>query len=181
MMIYEHLEHYLGPIIQGWGTNENDLGVEVSLYKEVDKRGVNTFSTLGLNKKVLNIGNKKIKQELIFSAYDRYSPNDVSSFLMTFAEHVAKTGNGLLRGEFVEGKPLINGASVTGVYASIPVLWPDSMHVFEETHPSTILVWLVPITHEEAIVIRERGWNYFEDFLENSDCDFWDLRRKSLF
>lgn len=180
MLIYEHLESYLGPIVQGWGTDENSLGIEVSLFQEIDNKDVNTFSTLGLSKKVLNIGNKDVRQELVFSAYNKFSSDDISSFLMTFAESVAKTGKGLLRGEVVEGHPLIEGVSVSGIYASIPVLWPDDFHILNDTSPSTIIVWLIPVTHQEANIIRHEGWNYFEDILEASNCDFWDLNRISL-
>ena len=180
MMIYEHLEHYLGPILQGWGTDENDLNIEVSLFREPDKQGINTFSTLGLNKRVLPMGGKAVRQEFIFAAYERYLVDDVSSFLMTFAEYIAKKSIGLLRGDFIEGPALIEGASVTGVYASIPVFWPEGIQVFENTSPHTVLVWLIPITHSEAVVIREKGWQYFEKLLEKSDCDFWDLNRNTV-
>lgn len=179
-MIYDHLEKYLGPIMQGWGTNVNDLGIEVSLFKEPFKPEIHTFSTLGLSKKILSIGSKEVRQEFIFSAYDTYSIEHISSFLMTFAESIALSRKGLMRGDFVEGKPLIKGASVTGIYASIPVLWPDEIQVFDESSPQTIIVWLIPITHKEAMFINKKGWNKFEDYLEGCDCDFWDLNRKSL-
>ena len=179
-MIYNHLENYLGPIIRGWSTNENDLGIQVSLFNEIDKPGVNTYSSLGLNKIVLDISNKSVRHELIFAAYETYPTDEISYFLMTFAEYIAKRGVGLLRGDFMTGFPLIKGATVSGIYASIPVFWPDEFHIYEDTSPKTVLVWLIPITNKEADTIADKGWDFFEDLLEGSDCDFWDLKRKSL-
>lgn len=180
MTVPEHLETYLGPISRGWAPPDNHWGIQVSLFENTPEPGVRTYATLGLSRHVLGLGPKQVRQELIFSTWARYEVDDVASFLMTLAEEVARSTRSLLRGEVIEGKPLIADARTTGVYASMPVFWPDEFHVLESTMPSTVLVWLLPIDHAEARLIASAGWSRFEDKLEEADCDFWDLNRPSL-
>lgn len=184
MTVYEHMEAHLGPIARGWAPKEGALGIQVSLFEHTPEPGINTFSTLGLSKHVLDIGHeqaKPVRQELLFSASSAHPVDAVASFLMTFAEHIATSQRGLLRGEVIEGRPLIEGVAATGVYASIPVFWPDEFHVFEDSSPSTVFVWLLPIGKAEAELIASKGWNHFEDYLEEAEVDFWNLDRPSLF
>lgn len=184
MTVYEHMEAHLGPIARGWAPKEGTLGIQVSLFEHIPEREVNTFSTLGLSKHILDIGSgqaKPVRQELLFSASTVYSADAIASFLMTFAESIATSHRGLLRGEVVEGRPLIEGVAATGVYASIPVFWPDELQVFDGTSPSTVFVWLLPIGKAEAEMIAAKGWNQFEDYLEETEVDFWDLDRPTIF
>ncbi|WP_165822113.1 suppressor of fused domain protein [Hymenobacter edaphi] len=176
------METYLGLISRGWAEKNKKYGIQVVLFEQNPAEDLSTYCTLGLDKFVLDIGDgKKIRQELIFSTYKTYPPDEVASFLMTFAESVADSGKGLLRGEVIEGKPLIDGVEVTGMYASVPVFWPDELHEFEGSSPTTIFVWLLPILKSEAEVIREEGWNYFEHYLEeHSEADLWDLDRDAI-
>ncbi|MFD1468428.1 suppressor of fused domain protein [Hymenobacter caeli] len=182
MKIYEHMEAHLGHITRGWGPpSGNAFGIEVSLFENIPEVGMNTFSTLGLSNHILAIGNKQVRQELLFGVSNTYPIDDVASFLITFAEGIAVGGRGLLRGEVIAEKPLIQDVMTTGVYASIPVLWPEELHVFEGSSPKTVFVWLLPICRAEIEVITAKGWNYFEDYLEDVEVDFWDLNRPSLF
>ena len=180
MTVPEHLETYLGPISRGWAPPDNQWGIQVSLLENTPEPGVRTYATLGLSRHVLGLGPKQARHELVFSAWAHYEADDVASFLMTLAEEVARSTTGVRRGEVIEGKPLMAGARTTGVYASIPVFWPDGFHVLESTTPPTVVVWLLPIYHAEAQLIASAGWSRFEDKLEEADCDFWDLNRSSL-
>jgi len=51
---------------------------------------------------------------------------------------------------------------------------------YEETLPPTVIVWLVPILPAEAAYVRDAGWEQFEDLLERSDVDLFDLQRASV-
>ena len=177
------MECYLGPIVRGWGPPEEDtLGIQVSLFAHTPEQGLNTFCTLGLSKHLLSIGQREVRQELLFSAPTRYSADAIASFLLTFAESIARSHHGLLRGAVIEGRPLIKGVAATGIYASVPVFWPDELQVFDDSSPKTIFVWLLPLVGKaEADVVASKGWSYFEDYLEGVEIDFWDLNRPSLF
>jgi hypothetical protein len=126
------------------------------------------------------MGPKHVRQELIFSVWARYDADEVASFLLNLAEEVACSTTRLLRGEVMEGKPLIAIARATTVHAAISAFWPDGFHVLEDTTPNTAVVWLLPIDHAAAHVITAEGWSRFEDKLEEADRDFGDLNRPSL-
>lgn len=176
MKVYDHIENYLGTITTSWKLNE-DSNIQVLKFEDELKKGVITYVTLGLSNVGLDVGNKNVKQEFVFAADEKFEKDSIASFLLTFALHVKNSRKGLLRGEFVEGKPLIDNVKVTGIYASVPVFWEDAFHEFGESRPPTIFVWLMPILKTEAKFIKNRGWNAFEDKLVASEINFWDLNR----
>jgi hypothetical protein len=180
MKIYEHLEAYLGPISRGWAAPDNQWGIQVSLFENTPEPGVQTYATLGLSQYALAMGSRHVRQELICSVWAHYDPEEVASFLMTFAEEVARSRTALRRGEVVAGKPLLSSVGATGVYAAIPVLWPDGFEVLADTTPHTVIVWLLPVDHTEAHFVTTHGWSRFEDRLAESDLDFWNLSRPSV-
>jgi hypothetical protein len=135
MKLYDHMESHLGPIIRGWGAPDDTHGIQVSLFAHTPEQDLNTFCTLGLSKHILSIGQKEVRQELLFSVSKCYSADAIASFLLTFAESIARSHHGLLRGAVVEGRPLIEGVTATGIYASVPVFWPDELQVFDESSP----------------------------------------------
>jgi len=180
MKLYDHIEKTLGKITESWKLTGEPGWIQVLFFKDNDLNDVNLYVTLGLSNAPLDIGNRTVRQELIFGAHSSFSDEDMASFLLTFADHVKTSGKGLLRGESIEGKPLIDGVKASGVYASIPVFWDDEFHVFNGSTPATVFVWLMPIMKSEALFISKNGWNAFEDRLENAHCDFWDLNRADI-
>jgi hypothetical protein len=181
MKLYDHIEKHLGKIVEGWAPETGKFNIQVVRFDATPLKGVSTYSTLGLSNFVLNINEKKVRQEFVFSVYDHYSASEVASFLMTFAEYIADTGNGLLRGSIKMGGALIDDAVSNGVYASVPVFFADEFNVFDSTVPPVVFVWLIPISDKDADFIEANGWNEFEDRLEQNDCDFWSLNRNSIF
>lgn len=166
------------------GTTLRDREFPIQVLKFCDemKENVTTYCTLGLSLEILTMPKKDVRQEFIFAAENRFDEGEISSFLLTFAEHVASSGRALLRGNVVGEKPIISNVDATGIYASIPVFWDDNFHIYDEVEklPSTVFVWLIPVMSKEIKFIRDKGWNAFEDILETSDCNFWDLNRPSV-
>jgi acyl-CoA reductase-like NAD-dependent aldehyde dehydrogenase len=70
------------------------------------------------------MGPKYVRRELIFSVWARYDADEVASFLLKLAEEVACSTTRLLRGEVMEGKPLIATARATSVHAAIQRFGP---------------------------------------------------------
>jgi hypothetical protein len=143
--------------------------------------GVVTYSTLGLSKQALAMpGGREVRQELVFAAHDRYPADAIASFLLSFAEYI-RSRRALLRGDVVgPADPIIPGAPMTAVYASLPVVWPDGFATDRASTPPTVLVWLIPLRSEEAAQVKTGGWNAFEDRLEASDPDLFDLDRPAV-
>jgi hypothetical protein len=181
MNMIQHLERHLGEINFGWSDKATNL--QVVLFKNQPTPAISTFSTLGLSNEILDIGdNKKVRQELIFSVYEKYESEQIVRLLINLAERLIETGRGLLRGEIiVPDSSFIDGTSIVGIYASIPVFFEESFHLNEEFNPPVVIVWLIPLLREEIDFLRRYGWNSFESELENRDCDFWDINRKAIF
>jgi hypothetical protein len=176
-----HLESHLGKIYSGWQDN-SDNKLQVVLFKNQPQFGISTYSTLGLSDFILDLkGEKKVRQEFIFSIYERYESPIIAQHLTSFSEGVIKTGKGLLRGEVIgPGKPFINGSQLVGLYASSPAFFEDSFHIYEGMNPPVVFVWLMPLLLNEIHFVRNNGWNEFETILETKDCDFWDINRDSI-
>lgn len=182
MTIIQHLETHLGEISKGWRDKHSKNRIQVVEFHNQPFDGVVTYITLGLSDVVFSIAeDKKIRQELVFSSYKRFSSEQIASFLSTFADHLVAKDKGLLRGDvFGPSSSIILGTLLNSVYAAIPVVFDESICVYKETTPPTVLVWIIPIHEEEANFIRTAGWNKFEELMEEEDPDLWDLGRTSL-
>jgi antitoxin YqcF len=174
----EHYESSLGEIAGGWTDKKEAHGVQVVFFKDQPELGVTTFATLGLSRHVLEISDKRIRQELLVSANDRFSRDAVAAFLMSFAESVLGRGNALLRGEVVgPAGPVVPGSTLTAVYVTNPSPFAPSLTQFNSAPPPAVFAYLVPISKAEASLVHQRGWRWFEDELETQNPDIWDLAR----
>lgn len=182
MNIVDHLEAHLGAIDGGWGPTEGSSQIQVVRFNSQPFEGAVTYSTLGMSRTVLPLSDvKQVRQELLFTAYERFPPEQIASFLLTFCEYVLSKNRALLRGDVVgPSTPLISGVAVNAVYAALPVVFSDGLATFAGSTPATVLVWLLPILGNEAAFIKSSGWGKFEDLLEARDPDLWDLNRPSL-
>lgn len=181
--LVEHLERHLGPLDAGWKPRgEADEGIRVVRFADQPEPGVTTYVTLGLSRRPLPMpGGRQVRQELLFVADDRAPAEQVASFLMTFAEWVAGRGRALLRGDVVgPGPSLIPEVACDSIYAAIPVLHEDGLATFPGSEPPTVIVWAMPLRRSEAELVRERGWESFEDLLERRPPDFADLDRPAV-
>jgi hypothetical protein len=169
----------LGRIAEGWGDAESETAIQVVRFADRPDAAVSTYATLGMSKHILPMNmERSVRQELLFSTYDSYTASHVASFLLTFAQYIVSKQRALLRGDVVgPSAPLVSGSRATGVYASMPVLFQDGLATFRESSPATVIVWLLPLLASEAEWIRTKGWEAFEDQIEQLDVDFFDLGR----
>jgi hypothetical protein len=183
MTIIENLEINLGLIAEGW-KNDSTVGDVLQVVRFADQpfKGASTFSTIGLSEsKVLLPKGTYCRQELIFTAWDSYPAEHVASFLLTFAEFVRGTQRPLLRGDVVgPSVPLIPEVTANSVYATSPVIFPETLAQYDGDATATVIVWLVPLMGAECSFVKERGWSRFEDALENANPDLLHLNRPSI-
>ncbi|WP_321880465.1 suppressor of fused domain protein [Paraburkholderia bannensis] len=183
MTLIEHLENNLGPIAEGW-KDHSAVGDVLQVVRFADQpfKGGATLSTIGLSEyKVFLPNGKHCRQEFIFAAWDSYPAAQIASFLLTFAAYVRDQKRPLLRGDVVgPSVPLIPGAGANSVYATGPVIFPETLARYDSDAIPTTIVWLVPLMHEECLFVKERGWNRFEDALEAANPDLLDLNRASV-
>jgi len=180
--LIEHIENHLGEIDQGWKLIESTSSIKVVRFLDVPFDDAVTYVTLGLSSYSLSLSEaRQGRQELLFTAYKHFSSEDITSFMIPFAEYMLSKGQALLRGDAVgPSQTLIPNVQVNGVYSTCPVIFDDEFALFEGTTPPTVLVWLIPLLSDESDFIKKSGWSSFEDMLEEKDPDLWDLNRLSI-
>jgi hypothetical protein len=177
----QHFRSFLGNVSDVWKDNEGSH-LEVLLFKDQPQPGISTYTTLNMSEDILSLkGEKKIRQELIFSVYEKFENEEIAQHLVSFAEEVVKSRKGLLKGQVIgPGRPFIVGTELVGLYPTAPVFFESGFHVNNNYHPPVVVVWLIPILINEIHFIQKKGWNEFEERLEKSQCDFWNVNRKSI-
>jgi hypothetical protein len=175
----EHYEQHLGEIARGWSDEKRMHGIQVVSFDSQPEAGVRTFATLGLSRHIVALsGTRRIRQELLMSANEGFSADAAAGLVMSLAEHVLQRGKAFLRGEVIGPEtPVIAGSTLTAIYVTNPSPFDKSLTEFSSELPATVFAYLIPITEAEKALVRERGWNWFEDELERQNPDIWDLGR----
>jgi hypothetical protein len=177
-----HIEGLLGHIDSGWSTGSGSTQIQVAKFVDQPFRCATTYVTLGLSDHVFSMPRaREVRQEFVFTAYDRFPGEQIASFMLTFCERLIVMKQALLRGDVVgPSDPIIPGVAVNAVYATVPVVFDDAFHTYSGSSPPTVMVWLLPLLSSEAGFVKRNGWSQFEDILETEDPDLWDLNRKSI-
>jgi hypothetical protein len=181
MNVAEHLERHLGTMEQGW-SSKSLPGVQVCWFRDQPDPGTNTLSTLGLSNTVLSMPrNRSVRQELLITVRDGEPVEELAKLLLGVTEEVQRRRRALLRGDVVPlGESICAHATADALYAAIPVVFPDALATLRDSSPPTVIVWLIPIRPPEAELIRASGWSVFEDRLEATEADLFDLCRESV-
>jgi hypothetical protein len=176
MSLINHVEYFLGAIDDAW---QSESGIKVAHFRDKPVDGVATYVTLGLSHHVLPMhGERTVREELVFSAYEKYPRAQIASFLLTFCDFVLSKHKALLRSNVIgPSDPIMPDVSLNAIYAAIPVVFDEGFATYSDTSPPTIFVWLIPLHGTEAKFVKKNGWSQFEDILEAKDPDLWDLNR----
>jgi hypothetical protein len=182
--LIEHYEAALGPLDGAWAETADDVPLLFKLlrFPAAPMPGAVTYATLGLSDRKLRIpGEGLLRQELVISCYDRFAGPDVVGVLHAVGAEIFDKGEVLPRGRVLgPAGPLFPDTSLTALYVSMPVVFPDQLYTYSGSSPDTVIAWLVPISTEEADIVRRHGWSEFEDLLEAQDPDLFDLHRPSV-
>lgn len=184
MSLVEHLERYLGEIDAGWSRDAdgNEMPFQIVRFPRGSGSGTISFATLGLSRYPLrSTSGKEIRQELLMIIPDDLRDGPIPGLLQQIGKEELAVGRPLLRGEAIGPRgELIPGSAMEAMYAAIPVYLPDDFAVYEGDDGQVAVVWLVPISADEAIYVRTHGWRAFEDRLVENDPDLTDFFRPSL-
>src|SRR5262249_21840645 len=110
------------------------------------------------------------------------APMNLPSVLTQIVAGCVKNNRALVRGEIVgpSGK-IIDDSNIEALYAGLPGVLPPEFAVAESEDGRRIaLVWLVPITAEEALYVNVHGWDKFEEKLDEQQPDPLDWYRDGL-
>lgn len=177
MMVVEHLEKHLGKIARSSWPEERKYNISVSIFPNQPFERMNTYSTLGLN--FYDVGFKS-NFELLFVCSDIWNELEISAFLQRVAEYLVSNRKAILRGDIVYlPRTVINGSQMKALYVAIPFYFDDDIQAISDGEKSVVFPLLIPIYEKEAELVETKGWNAFEDFLEDNQVDnLWDLKRK---
>ena len=178
----QHIEKYLGTIEFGWSLKNTSHDLQVVRISNSPITGAATYCTLGLSFLVMAMPDgRTVRQELVFSAYPRFTPEVLPSLLLSLGEHIIALRKPLLRGQVISPTTSLSLLGEgSALYCSIPVCFDPSFATFNGSVPPTVLVWLVPISKSEVLFIKTNGCSKFEDHLEIKSPDLWDLQRDSV-
>jgi hypothetical protein len=157
------------------------LGVQVCQFPDHPTPGVLSLTTLGISDHVLKLGSfREVRQEFLIA----FRPGAVDTeelvrALMRVAEIVLARGRAVLRGELLAIGD-VGPSKADGLYASMPVMFPEGMATLNDSSPPTVFVWLIPLVGDERSFINDHGWNEFEERLEASSPDLFDLCRSAV-
>ena len=178
--LIEFLETHLGP--SRAGSRDPKTGIQTIYFDDQPAEASVTLTTLGLSNRVLERedGNK-MRQELLFASYEDLDEWRPDVHVLHVADELAEKQKALKRGQVIalEGV-LFPESELEAFYCAAPVYWPAEVQRWEGADPAVVVVWLVPITADEATFIEANGWKAFEELLDQSDPDLFDLRRASM-
>lgn len=158
---------------------------QVVRFKGLALPGCVAFATVGLSDRPLpsRRSSKAIRHEFMIIVPERLAHGPLPGLLQQVGGEVLHTGSALLRGDVLGPKgALFAMSSMEALYAAIPVYLPDDFASCEiEDGSEVAIVWLVPISRDEADYVQARGWDAFEERLVAADPDLTDVDREPLF
>jgi hypothetical protein len=183
--LVDHFERVLGPIHTGWSVDPDGAPMPFQIVRfaggaDADSVG---YSTLGLSRYPLSspTSGREIRQELLMLAPDSLSPDRVVSLLLQVGSTALRARRALLRGDVIgPAGALVPQSSLTALYVTMPVYFPDAFATFTDEDGDVVIAWLVPISTREADFVSRRGWDAFEDKLVDQDPDLVDFTRAGM-
>ncbi|MBP2619548.1 suppressor of fused domain protein [Chryseobacterium jejuense] len=68
---------------------------------------------------------------------------------------------------------------MNSLYFTLPFYFDEDLQQLDIEERSVIFPLIIPVYYGEAQLIRDKGWNSFETFLEENEVDnLWDLNRE---
>lgn len=175
MKVAEHLEQYIGKIAKGVEIENRRYNLTISLYNNIPFEGIRTYTTLGLNRYLIDY-----YFEFIFVCMSKFDENEIASFLNSFAEYLIDCKKGIKQGDIETFNfTMTSETEMNSLYFTLPFYFDDDLQELKLEDRYIIFPLIIPIYDEEAHLIRDKGWNSFEEFLEENEIDnLWDLNRE---
>lgn len=181
----EHLEAHLGEFVEARRAIGADAQPGLSVLRFVDQpnAGAVTYTTLGLSKTDLHQERGHVRQELLISIRDEGESFRAAGVLPAIADQLLTSGHALLRGEVLgPAGPVLPGASVHAFLCWEPVYFDDDLGEYTEAGDDVpiVIIWLAPLTADEAAFAQAQGWPALSDVLEATDPDLLDWNRPTV-
>jgi hypothetical protein len=181
----EHLEYYLGKVNQ---TFEPIGLVDKRPFQVLSFRGTpvpeaTTIATAGLSGHILEQPRgPKIRQEFVACTYHKNANEEFAGIIDHVGRQILLEHKALLRGEVLgPAGPIVPGSTLEALLCASPWYWEDDgFSRYSGLTPAVLIVWLVPISCDEANFIQNNGIDVFEDLIAKREPDLFDLGRLSI-
>ena len=175
-----HIEKHLGPIRSGARLGE---GISAVRFTDCPMPGATTFMTLGLSHHFFSqaVRESVCIELLVACREDLVEPFNPASVLADVCERIVPAHVAPPRGTVFGPAGRFFAASKTeALYCSPPAYFHEDLGKFDGFSAPFVPIWLVPITPAEAAFVGQRGWQAFEDLLDEKEPDLLDLTRPCL-
>jgi hypothetical protein len=186
MSLVDHFERRLGRI--SGGRERKVDGVQIVHYKDGRFDAVESWSTLGMSRHVLTVRGTTDRYLLEIFLGVRGSPDvgtaDVGRCVEWVAGEMVGRHEARLRGDVQKLPSSLHPKSqLDHVYFANPVYYDEDFYSvqLEPDGQSAGIVWLILVGPREAEYVRAHGWQRFEEQLELTDPDLFDLMRDEIF
>jgi hypothetical protein len=175
----DHVRDWLGRPIRLRKVNLGTRGIiDLVRVDNAPCEGATTIATDGLRELV----DHPLNEELVMACWADGPVEQLSLVLEFIARQLADGRDALLYGDVLgPAGPLVPGTAMDAIYVCEPTYYPPGFAKFTSGQRREIRTrWLVPIYHEEAHLVVERGRQTFEDLLAQRDPDLLTLDRPSV-
>jgi hypothetical protein len=144
-------------------------------------KGAVTFLTIGLSRHLLEQPSGPIRQELLMSCWRDFERLPIADLLAQVAGEVALSCRALLEGAVLRAPTKrLEGTDKVALLCSVPRYMGDAVYRLPPMDPPLGIVWLVPLTRQEADFALDRGWHALTDRFEQVDPDLLNFKRKGI-
>lgn len=175
----EHYDRWLGTPSDAWSVE--DINVSVALFKNVPERGLHTFATVGLGAHELDLGQQKLRQELLLTCREPFAAWPLQKHLFGAANVALDAHRAYMRGDAFdigEVHPDEPRCQLTGFAFSDPVRFSDDFMVLQTLQPPLMVVEMLAITRAEHQQIEQHGIDWLLDRCSDGTIDELDFLRK---
>jgi hypothetical protein len=153
--VIRHVETHLGlidPAVGYWAWNRADGScLQLVAFRNQPRAGATSLCSLGLGHHQFCSPRGHVRQELILTCWDRFVSDDLARLVPVAADYALDGHVALSPGRVLgPAGPLITGSGLQALLCLEPFLHHASFAVCTDTQPATELIWLVPISVDEA-------------------------------
>ena len=181
--LLQFLESQLGEMAEG-RIFESPPGREVYVarYENQPITDAITFVTTGLSRLVLHqLSDGVIRLELLTCTWSSFRESGLDDLLFVLAQQILERHHAPAQGEWVvPAGSVVAGSKLEAFYFMPPLYHPETLQVFSDEPPETVIVWAVPVAPSEVEFIMKTGWRAFEEQLQQVEPDLLDMFRDPI-
>ncbi|WP_374596966.1 suppressor of fused domain protein [Brevundimonas sp.] len=175
------LESFLGTIRSGWDAPPPDIpnhGIQVARFSGTASNPA-VVSTVGLGDIDLasRQSGRQINLEILMPEGSSF--NILAAMLFDISSQIIEKKEAILRGDYLKLKTLGYFGDWFGLYFTNPIFIDGETEINCDSK-KIVLAWAIPIKQPEARFIDAKGWEAWEELLEENFGTLADLDRSAF-